>query len=113
MRCYVESVARHPQASLAVLRGPWTADPDVRTALDRLRQSLFDDLVGGAVARGLPATPGLTVIARAWMALLEEAVVGWLGQGELSRDTLLFLLEDSFARLVDWLAEPAVAQRLR
>ncbi|GAB3687544.1 TetR/AcrR family transcriptional regulator [Angustibacter aerolatus] len=108
MGLFLDAVAEHPAGSLAALRGPLHDEPEVAAALAAWRRGFLGELVGTAVEQGLPATPALDLVGRAWTALFEEAVIGWLETDGVTRAQLTDLLDRAVVLLGGWLREPEV-----
>lgn len=84
---YLDHVARHSRAFVALMRGGIGSDPQVAAVIESVRTRLFDRLVSGSPLAGRVAAD----------ARLEIAVRGWLGFVE--------------AASIDWCAAPRVPQR--
>lgn len=117
-----EGVARHvaylaSQAAgfVALMRGGLGADPEVREAMDTLRREGAQRVLVLLGAR-LPPPPSLRTAMRAWVGLLDEAVLDWLEHRDVSAEDLVrFVLRAlaTCAGSVDEQVSGIPAERLR
>jgi AcrR family transcriptional regulator len=85
---------------LGVWRGPLTGDDGARELLTAARLVIMDRIVSLAAESDRPVNPRLALLARGWIALVEEVAAGWVSGAEASRDEVADLLLASLAVLL-------------
>jgi AcrR family transcriptional regulator len=85
---------------LGVWRGPLAGDDGARALLEVARLQIVDRVVAVATGAGRPDGPGFTLLARGWVALVEEVAADWVSGVQVSRDEVTALLLTSLAVLL-------------
>jgi AcrR family transcriptional regulator len=85
---------------LGVWRGPLAGDDAARALLEVARLEIVNRMVSTASGDDRPANPRLELLARGWVALVEEVAAGWVSGADVSRDEVAGLLLASLAVLV-------------
>lgn len=98
LRRTVGFVHDHGGTFASLVRGVASTDPDARAIIDQARQAQADRVVAVFVEQGVADTVQLHRAARAWIAFVEEQLVG-VARGESPGDT----------GLVDYLVRSAEA----
>lgn len=94
----VAFVRDHGGTFASLVRGPASTDPDAREIIDQARRAQADRVVAVFVEQGVADTDDLHRAARAWIAFVEELLVG-VARGE----------EPAGDPLVDYLVRSAEA----
>jgi len=90
---YLEHVARHSRAFVALMRGGIGSDPEVAAVIESVRTRLFDKfLAGSPFASLLAGDPRFETAVRGWIGFAEAASIEWCANPRLSRGELLELL---------------------
>jgi AcrR family transcriptional regulator len=100
LEAYVDHVAEHHAAYVWLVRGSGGGDPDMAAVYDETRTAFTDHILDAVAAVQGPVTPALALAVRGWQAFVEEVVLVWMEDRDLSREELLHLLERSFHRLL-------------
>ncbi|MFI2641809.1 TetR/AcrR family transcriptional regulator [Streptomyces sp. NPDC018610] len=96
---FVDYVSRFPTVYVAVTRlGRGT---DVRELHSSARGAIGGWITEGIESVGVELTPTLRLTVNAWLAFMEEAVLGWLARPELTKAELIDMCERSFYRLAE------------
>jgi AcrR family transcriptional regulator len=86
---YLEHIARHSRAFVALMRGGIGSDPEVATVVDRVRTRRFDELLAGSSVRSLvPGDARAETAMRGWLGFVEAASIDWCANPRLSRAQL-------------------------
>lgn len=78
-------VRDHGGTFASLVRGVASTDPEAREIIDQARQAQADRVVAVFVELGVAGSPELRRVARAWIAFVEEQLVG-VARGEVSAD---------------------------
>jgi AcrR family transcriptional regulator len=90
---YLEHIARHSRAFVALMRGGIGSDPEVAAVVDSVRTRLFDKLLSGsALASRVTSDARLEIAMRGWIGFVEAASIDWCANPRLSRSELLDLM---------------------
>jgi len=90
---YLEHVARHSRAFVALMRGGIGSDPEVAAVVDRVRTRLFDKLLSGSgLASLVTSDPRLETAMRGWIGFVEAASIDWCANPRLSQAELRDLM---------------------
>jgi AcrR family transcriptional regulator len=100
LEAYVDHVAEHHAAYVWLVRGSGGGDPDMAAVYDETRTAFTDHILDAVAAVQGAVTPALALAVRGWQAFVEEVVLVWMEDRDLSREELLHLLERSFHRLL-------------
>ena len=106
---FLDHVRLRRRIWLGVWRGPLVGDDDARALLEAARLAFVDRMVSIASADGQPTTPRLALLARGWVALVEEVAAGWVSGAQLSRDEVASLLLASLTVLVPELSKASAS----
>lgn len=97
LEAYISHIEERPDSYRALVRGAGS---------DELLVSVFEETRGAIVARisdalGLPdPPPGLRLVVRGWIAMVEESVLHWLDGSPVPRAELLEFLRRSAVTLL-------------
>ena len=92
---YLEHIARHSRAFVALMRGGIGSDPEVASVVDSVRTRLFERLLAGStVASMLAGDARFETAVRGWIGFVEAASIDWCANPRLSRAELCELLTD-------------------
>ncbi|MGV8966084.1 MAG: TetR/AcrR family transcriptional regulator [Cellulomonas sp.] len=97
---FLDHVQQRRTLWLEVWRGPLAGDDGARELLEGARLEIVDRMVSIAAGTGQPANPRLGLLARGWIALVEEIAAGWVSGAEVSREEVVDLLLASLTVLV-------------
>lgn len=90
---YLEHVARHSRAFVALMRGGIGSDPEVAAVVDSVRTRLFDKLLSGsALASLVTSDPRLETAMRGWIGFVEAASIDWCAHPRLPQAELRDLM---------------------
>lgn len=95
---FIDFVARFPTVYQAVTR--LNRGPDVRALHTTSRATIGDWILEAFQKAGVEPTPPVRLTVTAWLAYMEEAVLGWLAAPDVGRDELADMCERSFYLLV-------------
>lgn len=101
LESFVDYVTANRDAYVSLIRGARSGDADMREISDNTRATLAQRILDQSHQVGLSRSPATTLIVRAWLAFVEEAVVQWLAAEAMSREELLRVLTASFGYLLD------------
>jgi len=97
---FLDHVLSRRELWLEVWRGALAGDDGARELLEGARLEIVDRMVSIAVGTGQQANPRLVLLARGWIALVEEIAAGWVSGAEVSREEVVDLLLASLTVLV-------------
>ncbi|WP_038169879.1 TetR/AcrR family transcriptional regulator [Tomitella biformata] len=100
LTAYLDYVTENRDGYVSLLRGSATGDADMRLVFEETRTALTVRVLERVPLIGIPRSARVELAVRGWIAFVEETVITWLREPELSREELLELL--------NW-ALPAVA----
>ena len=90
---YLEHIARHSRAFVALMRGGIGSDPEVAAIVESVRTRLFDKFLAGSPFASLVTGDARFEIAvRGWIGFVEAASIDWCANPRLSRVELRELL---------------------
>ncbi|WP_225630985.1 TetR/AcrR family transcriptional regulator [Streptomyces solaniscabiei] len=95
---FIDYVSRFPAIYQAVTR--LNRGADVRALHTTSRATIGGWILEAFRDAGVEPTPGIRLTVTAWLAYMEEAVLGWLASPELGKDELARMCERSFYLLV-------------
>ncbi|GAA1730116.1 hypothetical protein GCM10009809_27060 [Isoptericola hypogeus] len=104
---FLGSVTAHRRVWEDVWRGTLSSDDVTEDALRRTRAALVARMTATAGVIGFTPSGKLQLLARGWVALVENVTAAWLGGSDLTRPELERLLLGSLVVLVPELPEPA------
>jgi AcrR family transcriptional regulator len=83
---YLEHIARHSRAFVALMRGGIGSDPEVAAVIEGVRTRLFDKfLVGSPFASLFAGDARFETAVRGWIGFAEAASIDWCANPRLSR----------------------------
>jgi AcrR family transcriptional regulator len=102
LAAYVDYVVAHRGMYLALIRGASGGKPEMQAVFERTRGALAERVLEGLGEDPAAAAPTLRLVARGYIAFVEEVVVAWLREPDPSPDApaLLATLEAAGASLV-------------
>jgi hypothetical protein len=92
-----------------IWRGALAGDEVTEAALQDVRSALVGRMTTTAGVIGFTPSGRLQLLARGWVALVENVTAAWLGGSGITREELEQLLLQSLVVLVPELPEPARA----
>ena len=106
---YLEHIARHSRAFVALMRGGIGSDPVVAAIVESVRTRLFDKFLAGSPFASLVTGDARFEIAvRGWIGFVEAASIDWCANPRLSRSELCDLMTAVLLDVIR-LAAPAAA----
>jgi AcrR family transcriptional regulator len=89
---YIDYVSKNHRAYLSLVRGAASGDDALREIFDRTRDVFTRRITDNLAAFGL--TDGATerLLARGWSAMVEEVVLAWVPDPQISKEELLSVL---------------------
>jgi AcrR family transcriptional regulator len=107
---YLEHIARHSRAFVALMRGGIGSDPEVAAVVESVRTRLFDKLLSGsALATRIAGDARLETAIRGWLGFVEAASIDWCANPRLSPVELGDLMTTVLFEIVRSVAPWAVA----
>jgi AcrR family transcriptional regulator len=107
---YLEHIARHSRAFVALMRGGIGSDPEVAAVVESVRTRVFDQLLSGASLANLQVgDPRLETAVRGWIGFVEAASIDWCANPRLSRAELRELVTAVLFEVLR-VAAPAVGE---
>jgi len=107
MGLFLGSVTAHRRVWEDIWRGALAGDDVTEDALQRVRSALVERMTATAGVIGFTPSGRLQLLARGWVALVENVTAAWLGGSGITREELEPLLLQSLVVLVPELPEPA------
>jgi AcrR family transcriptional regulator len=109
---YLEHIARHSRAFVALMRGGIGSDPEVVAVIESVRTRLFDKfLLGSPFAVLLAGDARFETAVRGWIGFVEAASIDWCANPRLSRVELRELLTEVLFEILRVVAPSALASR--
>lgn len=99
MSAYIDYVAENGDQFIAVLRGSLSADPAMRNVAESTRADLTRRILHHAPALGIEATAAVQAAVRGWTAFVEDVMIRWITDPQLTREQVLALLVGSLPAL--------------
>jgi len=109
LETFVGYVAPHPELYLAVVR---TVDEDLVGLHRSMRSRLAELLVFGLSEAGAPINAAITTTIAGWVALAEEALLGWIADPAIQQAELVDLCQRACLVLLEAAADPPDRARL-
>jgi AcrR family transcriptional regulator len=107
---YLEHIARHSRAFVALMRGGIGSDPEVAAVVDSVRTRLFDQLLSGsALASLVIGNARLETAIRGWIGFVEAASIDWCAHPRLSQGELRDLMTAVLVEVIRIAAPPAIS----
>lgn len=89
---YVDYVLANHRAYIALVRGAAGSDEALLEIFEQTRAAMTARITDDLAVFGVQDSPTVRLMARGWSALVEEAVLGWVADPQLSREELLRVL---------------------
>jgi AcrR family transcriptional regulator len=89
---YVDYVTTNYRAYLSLVRGAASGDDALREIFDQTRDALTRRITDNMAVFGLPDGPAERLLARGWSAMVEEVVLAWVPDPQISKEELLSVL---------------------
>jgi AcrR family transcriptional regulator len=89
---YVDYVLANHQAYISLVRGAAGSDEALLEVFERTRGVMTARITDNLEVFGVQDGPTVRLLARGWCALVEEAVLGWVADPQLSKEELLRVL---------------------
>lgn len=100
LEAFLDYVETRRDAYVGLVRGSVGGDPAMQAVADTTRERITRRSLDRMAEIGLPTDAAATLAVRAWQAFVEEAVLRWLDERQLSREALLDFLGRSFLAVV-------------
>ena len=97
---YVDYVSVNYRAYLSLVRGAASGDDTLREIFDRTRAVLTKRITDNLDVFGRTDGPTEQLLARGWSALVEEIVIAWVPEQQISKDELLAVLTATLPALL-------------
>jgi AcrR family transcriptional regulator len=97
---FIDYVARNPSRYLAVVRFS-SANGELRDLHSSVRAVFADWLLAGLGAAGVPQSQAVRATIGGWLAFVEEALLTWLDDPQMSRGELVDLCERACYAVVE------------
>ena len=111
---YLDHVAKHGQAFVALMRGGIGNDPEVVKVVEAVRRGILEEFLSGApVSQFLRARPLSAIAIRGWIGLVESASIEWLSSQHVPREPVRELLVDMLFDMLMRVLDPKDAERYR
>ncbi|HTZ44648.1 MAG TPA: TetR/AcrR family transcriptional regulator [Jatrophihabitans sp.] len=89
---YVDYVQKNHRSYLSLVRGAASGDDALREIFDRTRDVLTRRITDNLDVFGLTGGPAEQLLARGWSAMVEEIVLAWVPDPQISKGELLDVL---------------------
>jgi AcrR family transcriptional regulator len=89
---YVDYVGKNYHSYLSLVRGAASGDDALREIFDRTRDVLTRRITDNMAVFGLSDGPTERLLARGWSAMVEEVVLAWVPDPQISKEELLSVL---------------------
>ena len=89
---YVDYVSKNHRAYLSLVRGAASGDDALREIFDQTRDVFTRRITDNLAVFGLTAGPTERLLARGWSAMVEEVVLAWVPDPQISKEELLSVL---------------------
>lgn len=108
---YVDYVTANYHAYISLVRGAASGDEALREIFDRTRAVLTARITDNVEVFGLADGPAVRLLARGWSAMVEEAVLAWVPDAQISKQELLRVLTSALPAVLTAGGQPAGAAR--
>jgi AcrR family transcriptional regulator len=109
---YLDHVARHSRAFVALMRGGIGSDPEVAAVIESVRTRLFDRFLTGSPFAGLLSGDArFETAVRGWIGFVEAASIDWCANPRLSRQELCELVTGVLIEILRIVAPAVLAPR--
>lgn len=89
---YIDYVLANHQAYISLVRGAAGSDEALLEIFERTRVVMTARITDHLAVFGVQDSPTVRLMARGWCALVEETVLGWVADPQISKDELLRVL---------------------
>lgn len=89
---YIDYVVANHRAYISLVRGAASGDAALREIFDQTRNTLTLRITAHLDAFGVEDGPGVRLLARGWSAMVEEVVLAWVPDPQVSKEQLLGML---------------------
>jgi AcrR family transcriptional regulator len=89
---YLDYVMANHRAYISLVRGAASGDTALLEIFDQTRDVLTSRIIDNLAIFGLRDSPALRLLARGWSAMVEEAVLSWVADPQISKAELLRVL---------------------
>lgn len=89
---YIDYVLANHRAYISLVRGAAGGDEALLEVFDQTRAVMTARITDNLSDFGVEDSPTVRLLARGWSALVEEAVLGWVADPQLSKEELLLVL---------------------
>jgi AcrR family transcriptional regulator len=89
---YVDYVSKNHRAYLSLVRGAASGDDALREVFDRTRDVFTRRIIDDLAVFGLTDGATARLLARGWSAMVEEVVLAWVPDPQISKEELLSVL---------------------
>jgi AcrR family transcriptional regulator len=89
---YVDYVSANYRSYLSLVRGAASGDDALREIFDQTRAVLTERITANLAVFGLTDGPTERLLARGWSAMVEEVVLAWVPDPQISKAELLTVL---------------------
>jgi len=97
---YVDYVRRNHRAYLSLVRGAASGDDSLREIFDRTRDVLTRRITDNMGVFGLTDGAAERLLARGWSAMVEEVVLAWVADPQISQQKLLAVLTQTLPAML-------------
>lgn len=112
---YLEHVARHARAFVALMRGGIGSDPEVAGVIENVRKTYVEMLLtkaGGTPLAGMSLEqPRIRLAVRGWIGLVEASSIDWLASPGVARETVRDFLMEALVAIIQIAIRPPTAPR--
>ena len=99
LSAYIDYVIGNSDQFIAVLRGSLSADPAMRDVAESTRAEMTRRILHHAPALDIEVTPAVEQAVRGWTVFVEDVMIRWITDRQLTREQLLALLVGSLPAL--------------
>jgi AcrR family transcriptional regulator len=92
LEAYVDYVLANYQGYVSLVRGAAGGDQALLEIFDETRRLMTARITDNLEVFGLVDSPTVQLLARGWTAMVEETVLAWVGDQQISKDELLGIL---------------------
>lgn len=99
MEAYLDYVEEYADDYVGVLRGTLSADPALRQVVDEARLAMIRRILERVPVLGLEVTPAVQLAVQSWIAFVEDVVVRWVAEKDVTREQVHGILVGSLPAL--------------
>jgi AcrR family transcriptional regulator len=92
LEAYVDYVLANHQGYVSLVRGAAGGDQALLEIFDETRRLMTARITDNLDVFGVANSPTVQLLARGWTAMVEETVLAWVGDQQISKDELLGVL---------------------